>query len=269
MKIIGEKINGTLAPVKKAIQERNASFIQDLAIAQAKAGAFWLDVNAGTIPEQEPEDLSWLVQTIQKVTDLALCLDTTNEVALFSALKYVKQPALINSISLEPERLESILPIACDNECEVIALAMDEKGIPTNVEDRCTVIEKLILRTRAVGIPDGKVYIDPLVTALATDTLSGVIAFDTIKIIRKEFPDLHFTMGLSNLSFGLPARSLINKTFLTLSMAAGLDCAIMDPLDNGLMEIVVAAELVLGKDEYCRQYMQAFRSGRIKNKGHD
>ena len=212
MKIIGEKINGTLTLVKKAVQKRNTSFIQDLAMAQIKAGAFWLDVNAGTLPDQEPEDLSWLVQTIQEVTDLPLCLDTTNEVALLSAIKHVKRPALINSISLEPERLKGILPIARDNGCEVIALAMDEKGIPTNVEDRCTVIKNLIVRTRHAGIPDEKVYVDPLVTAIATDTLSGVVAFDTIKIIKKEFPDLHFTMGLSNLSFGLPARSLINKT---------------------------------------------------------
>ena len=263
MKIIGEKINGTLSLVKKAVEEKDASFIQDLARRQAEAGAFWLDVNAGTLPEREPDDLAWLVRTVQEVLDLPLCLDSANIDALKAAIREVDKPPLINSISGEPERLEGILPIVSDNNCEVIALALDEKGIPKDVEARMTVIRNLITETRKAGIPDNKVYIDPLVTALATGADSGIIAFETMRKVRLEFPEVHFTMGLSNISFGLPARSVANKIFLTIALASGLDSAIMDPLDRDLMETLLAAELVLGRDSYCQNYICAYRECRI------
>ncbi len=266
MKIIGEKINGTLKLVKKAVEEKDASFIRELAKSQENAGAFWLDVNAGTLPENEPEDLVWLVRVVQEVSDLPLCLDSANADALKAAIKETNKAPLINSISGEQDRIEGVLPIVRDHNCEVIVLAMDGDGIPESVEDRFTVVENIIKQTRKSGIPDEKLYIDPLVTAISTINDSGLIAFETMRTLHREFSDIHFTMGLSNISFGLPERSVVNKTFLALSMAAGLDSAIMDPLDKGLMETLITTELLLGRDDYCQKYVKSFRAGLIGKK---
>jgi len=158
MKIIGEKINGTRKRVAQAIADRDGDFIKDLAVRQAEAGAAWLDVNAGTHPKQEPDDLIWLIENIQSVVDAPLALDSANPNALNIAIKAVNKTPLINSISGEPERLEKILPIVAEYGCEVIALAMDEKKIPETFEKRMAVIDKVLNRTRQAGIPDEKIY---------------------------------------------------------------------------------------------------------------
>ena len=266
MEIIGEKINGTLQDVKGAIRERNASFIRDLARRQVEAGAALVDVNAGTLPGEEPEALSWLVRTVQDEVDAPLCLDSANPHALAMAIQKTKQTPMINSISGEPARLDGILPLVSKHACSVIALAMDEKGIPKGVDERLIVIRRLMDRTRNAGVPDEKVYIDPLVMTLSTNTESGVIALETMRAVGAEFPKAHLCAGLSNISFGLPARPLVNRVFLTLALAAGLDAAILDPFDRELQGELLAAELVLGRDRHCRNYTRSYREGRIGHK---
>lgn len=261
MRIIGEKINGTRKQVAAAIAGRDADFIRSLARQQAEAGAHWLDVNAGTPPQREPEDLTWLVQTVQAAVQLPLCLDSTNPQALAAALKEVKRAPLINSISGEPARLEGILPIAIEHGCEVIALAMDDRGIATTAEARLEVIRRLFEATRRAGMRDNGVYIDPLVMTVATNTESARITLDVIRAVRAEFPDAHVSLGLSNVSFGLPARALINRTFLTLALAAGIDTAMIDPTDRELRAALFAAELLLGQDKHCLGYVRAYRAG--------
>jgi cobalamin-dependent methionine synthase I len=261
MRMIGEKINGTRQRVAQAIEEREATFIRDLATKQVEAGVAWLDVNAGTRRSREPDDLIWLVETIQPVVEVPLCLDSANPQALAAAIQVAERTPMINSISGEPQRLEGILPLVTEHGCSVIALAMDDKGIPGTCERRMEVVRKVMEATRASGVPDENVYIDPLTMTLATNTDSALITLDTMRAIRQEFPDAHLTMGLSNLSFGLPARSYINRTFLTLALAAGLDCAILDPLDREMKAALVAAELVLGRDRHCLNYTRAYRAG--------
>jgi cobalamin-dependent methionine synthase I len=261
VRIIGEKINGTRRRVARAIEERDAALIRDLAVKQAEAGAAWLDVNAGTHPSREPDDLMWLAETIQPAVEVPLCLDSANPQALATAIQVVERTPMINSISGEPRRLEGILPLVAEHGCPVIALAMDDKGIPETCEGRMEVIRKVMEAARARGMPDGNVYIDPLTMTLATNTYSALITLDTMHAIRQGFPDAHLTMGLSNISFGLPARSYINRAFLTLALAAGLDCAILDPLDHEMQAALVAAELVLGHDPHCLNYVRAYRAG--------
>jgi 5-methyltetrahydrofolate--homocysteine methyltransferase len=261
MKIIGEKINGTRKKVAQAIAEQDAEFIKDLAQKQAEAGATWLDVNAGTHPEREPEDLVWLIESIQSVVDTPLALDSANPKALAVAIGVVNQTPMINSISGEPERLEKILPIVAEHGCEVIALAMDDKKIPETYEKRLEVIDVIMAATREAGVADDKVYIDTLAMTIATANQSAVIACETIRTAKAKYPEVHFTMGLSNISFGLPARSQINRSFLTLAMQAGLDSAILDPLDKELGAAIVTTELLLGKDRHCMNYLRASRAG--------
>jgi 5-methyltetrahydrofolate--homocysteine methyltransferase len=263
MNIIGEKINGTRKLVGKAIAERDAAFIQKLAIKQVDGGAAWLDINAGTRPDKEPADLLWLVNLVQEVTDVPLCLDSANPAALRAVMPAVKSTPMINSISGEPSRLEGILPIVAEFGCPVIALCMDDKGIPANKEGRLEVIRKVFEETRKVGVPDENMYVDPLAMTIATNINAGHIIFDTMRSIHAEFPLAHISCGLSNVSFGLPARSLINRTFMVLALEAGMDAALIDPNDRELISAIFATELLLGKDRHCLRYTRAFRAGKI------
>jgi 5-methyltetrahydrofolate--homocysteine methyltransferase len=266
MMIIGEKINGSRSRVAQAIAGRDREFIIDLAKGQVANGVDFLDVNAGTSPERETEDLVWLVRTVQEAVDVPLCLDSPNPQPLSSALKQVKKMPIINSISGESVRLNNILPLVAEYGCPVIALALDDSGIPKTTEDRLEIVRRVLHQTRAKGIPDEKVYIDPLVLTLGTDSKSGKIAMETMQRIRSEFPKAHLIVGLSNISFGLPARHLINRIFLSLAMMAGLDSAILDPTDQVLRTTILTTELVLGEDRFCRNFTQSYRSGLIVTK---
>ncbi|MHB8767031.1 MAG: dihydropteroate synthase [Deferrisomatales bacterium] len=267
MIIIGEKINGTRKEVREAVTGRDAEFIVALARRQAEAGASYLDVNAGTSPDREPDDLVWLVRTVEAAVQVPLCLDSANPKALAAALAEVRATPMVNSISGEPDRLEHVLPLVAARGCSVIALALDDQGIPKGVEGRMAVIARLFAATRAAGLADDKVYVDPLILAVATENQGGAVALETMRRVRAEYPQAHLTAGLSNVSFGLPARSLVNQAFLTLAIAAGLDSAILDPTDPGLTAAALAAEVVLGRDRFCLAYNRAYRAGRIGRAG--
>lgn len=263
MIIIGEKINGTREEVARAIKNRNTAFIQNLARCQDEAGADYIDVNAGTHPSQEPEDMTWLVETIQAATDTRICLDSANPNALLAGIKAARQLPMLNSLSGETSRVEGVLPLAGEYGTELVVLALNDEGIPKTARERLNIVRYLVSLTRKAGLSDDKLYIDPLVTTIATDNNSGLIAFETIRQLRKEFPSAHITCGLSNISFGQPSRTMINQAFAALAMGAGMDSAILDPMETGLRNAVYAAELVLGQDSDCLNYNQAHRSGLI------
>ena len=264
MKIIGEKINGTRKSVKEAVLNRNVDFIQKLASSQADAGSTWIDVNAGTATDREPEDLIWLVQTVQEVVDKPLCLDSANPAAITAALPHVRKAPLINSISGESARLTGVLPLAAEAKGGIIALAMDDKGIPAETEGRLAIVHRLIGETRSAGIPDEQVYVDPLVMTIGASGNAARVALATVRAVKAEYPNVHFTSGLSNVSYGLPVRTLINRAFLTLMLEAGLDSAILDPLDKELRKALLAAEATLGIDRHCLNYTRAFRAGLLE-----
>ncbi len=263
MLIIGEKINGTSKRVNAAILKKDAGYIQGLATRQVECGADILDINAGTGLEREPEDLIWLVKTVQAVTDVRLCLDSPNPESLSAAIGAVDTSPVINSISAESDKIRGIIPLVEKHDCAVIALAMDNNGIPDGVDGRMKAVRILFDALHRAGIPDKRVYVDPLVMTIATDNESCNIALNTITAIKKEFPETHLTAGASNISFGLPARTYVNQAFLTLAIAAGMDSAIIDPTDIGLMSTIFAAEVVTGKDRHCMNFTRAFRAGKI------
>jgi 5-methyltetrahydrofolate--homocysteine methyltransferase len=264
MKIIGEKINGTRKQVKQAVLDRDGAFIRNLAVTQAEAGSAWIDINAGTPADREPEDLVWLIETVQAAVERPLCLDSANPAALIAALPHVKQAPLINSISGEAARLTGVLPLAAQAKGGVIALAMDDKGIPAAADGRLAIVRRLMDATRAAGIPDEQVYVDPLVMTIGASGDAARVALATVRRVKAEFPKVHFTSGLSNVSYGLPVRTLINRAFLTLMLEAGLDSAILDPLDKELRKALLAAEAVLGIDRHCLNYTRAFRAGLLE-----
>ncbi len=264
MIIIGEKINGTREEVAKAIQDRDSDLIRNLTKEQSKAGADYLDVNAGTHPRNEPSDMAWLVKTIQEeAPGMKICLDSANPEALLAGIEASNEPPLINSLSGEKTKVDGVLPLALEHGLELVILALDDQGIPGTSEKRVDVVRHLVHLARQGGLNDRMLYIDPLVTTIATDNQSGQIAFESIRQIRKEFPEAHITCGLSNISFGQPCRTIINQAFAALAIGAGMDSAILDPCEKGLRSIIYAAEMVLGQDTDCLKYNRAHRNGQI------
>ena len=263
MLIVGEKINASLKGIEEAVKNKDSFFIQNLAKKQISAGANALDVNVGTSLASEAEDMRWIVKTIQEVVDCPLVIDSPNPRALKAGLEECKGKAIINSITLEKERMEKMLPLVVEFRCGIVALTMDERGIPKGVEERVKIAENLvsILTKEGIGLSD--IYIDPMVTSIATDTNSGRVAFEATKKIMDSFKGVHTICGLSNISFGLPKRRLLNRAFVILAISAGMDSFILDPLDKELMSLLIAAEAILGKDEYCVNYIKAFREGKI------
>jgi len=266
MIFIGEKINGTRKAIQEAILGRDADFIKKTALDQVNAGADYLDINAGTDPFREKDDMLWLLEVVQAVTDIPICIDSSTPDVIRAAIHAAKASPMINSINGDPLRLESFIPFIKERDCQVIALALDESqsGMPKTVAERMTVLERIFIATRTAGIADDQVYVDPLIMAVATDQQAGLIAFESIRSIRSTYPEAHISGGLSNISFGLPNRALVNRTFLTLAVAAGMDSAVVNPENVPLIESLKATELLLGKDRFCRKYTTGAKIGFVK-----
>lgn len=264
MIIIGELINGTRKAVKEAIARRDDEFIGRLAREQEAAGADYIDCNAGTTGDAEAEDLAWLVAVVQAQVSVPVSLDSPNPAALARALEvYTGERPLINSITAEAERIESMMPIVAESGAAVVALAMGDEGMPADAEERVANGRKLASLLLERGVPADGIFIDPVVVPLGTDHRAGTWVLDAISALRSEFPDCHITGGLSNVSYGLPQRRLLNRVFAVMCVARGLDSAIVDPLDSDLMAALAAAETVAGRDEWCMNYLQAYRDGRL------
>lgn len=265
MIIIGEKINSTNKAARAAIESLDTAFVHDMAKKQFDAGAAYIDLNAGMFVDDEPDKLVWLVKTAQEAVDAPLSIDSPNPEAIEKALKAVKtNKPIINSITDEKERFDSILPLILKYNTGIVALCMDDNGMPETADERLTIADRLITALTSKGVGIGDIYIDPMVRPIGTGTHYGKVALETIGRVRAEFPEVHITCGLSNISFGIPERKLMNQAFLIAAMTSGMDGAILNPLDNKLMSFVYATEALLGKDDFCMNYLMKFREGLLE-----
>lgn len=265
MIIVGEKINTSRKSIAKAVETGDAAFIVRVAQEQASAGANFIDVNAGTFLEKEVDYLPWLVETVQSALDIPLCLDSPNPEALVKALECHKGEAMINSISLEEDRFQGLLPLVTSRPCKVVALCMARTSMPTTADERIAVASELIERLTKAGIALNDIYVDPLVQPVSVDVRMGSAILKAIAGIMEEFPGVNTICGLSNISFGLPARRLVNRTFLTLALAHGLSAAIVDPIDKRLMADLLATRMLIGQDEYCADFIDSYQNGEIED----
>lgn len=263
MIIIGEKINGTIPSVKKAIIERDEEFIRDLAIRQVEAGADYVDVCASTAPEVEVETLKWLMDIVQDAVEQPLCIDSPNPRTIEQVFKYAKKPGIINSVSEEGDKCEVIYPLIQGTEWQVIALTCDNKGIPSDVQTRVAIAKTLVENAQKYDIAPERIYIDPLVMALSADNKSLLNFIETLTTVKKMYPTVKFTSGLSNISFGMPLRRVVNQAFLTIALYVGMDSAIMDPCNREMLAMLLATKALLGQDRYCRNYYNAYRKNKI------
>ncbi len=264
MLIIAERINTSRKQIAQAVAAGDRAFIQEEARAQTRAGAHYIDVNAGTFGDEEAEKLAWLIETVQEVTDLPLSLDSPNPDVLGAVLLTVKQKPLINSITLEPCRLEGVLQLVVEQQTKVVALCQAERLLAETAAQKVELAGRLVERLTTAGVPLGDIYIDPLVYPLSANTKSAAATLTAIGEIMKSFPGVHTVCGLTNVSYGLPARKLVNRAFLAAAIVQGLDAAIIDPTDKHLYAMLRAATLVAGQDNFCREYTRAFREGRLE-----
>ena len=264
MIIIGELINSTRKKIKQAIDEQDVKYIQELAKKQEEAGADYIDVNAGAYVHDEVKYLLWLVKTVQEVVNKPLALDSPSPEALEEAMKVHEGTPMINSISAEKERYDQMIPLLKDANIPVVALCMSDEGMPETADDRLEVAKKLLDSLDKDGVKMDDVYLDPLIKPVSVNGEYGPQALDAIEKITKLESGCHITSGLSNISFGLPHRALLNQAFIVLAMGRGMDSAIVDPLDKKKMSLVKAAEVILNKDPYAMNYLKTARAGKLE-----
>lgn len=261
MIIIGEKINGSIPSVAKAIAERDADWIRNLAKIQAEAGADFIDVCA-SVKDGEVEILHWLIDLVQEVTDTPICIDSPNPASCVAAMEFCKKPGMINSVSMEGDKCDIIFPAIAGTPWQVVALLCG-KGIPKSAQDRLTVFDQLMVKAKEYNIAPTRIHIDPLVEMLCTSEDGISMVVEVITAVKKKQPSIHVTGAVSNISFNLPVRKLLNQAFLVLAMNAGMDSGVMDPTNRDMMGMVYATEAMLGLDEYCLEYISAYREGKF------
>ena len=266
MLIIGESLNGTIPTVGQAIITRDESTIAALARAQVECGAHMLDVNAGGLAGQdEVANLTWMVGVVQSVVEVPLVLDSANPVALRAAIEVYRGPRpILSSITAERERLDAVLPLAIEYNCGLVALCMGEQGIPPDAEGRLAIAETLVGRAIAAGVKPEDLYLDPLVMTVAADHSAGYVFLQTLRQIRERFPEVGTLCAPSNVSFEMPRRRLLNRTFTAMLMAFGLKAFMVDVRDRELMATLYAAAALAGRDEWCRGYLRAYRTGKLE-----
>ncbi len=262
MIIIGEKLNGSIPSCGKAIAERDADYIRNWAQKQAEAGAHYIDCCA-SVNEGELETMEWMINLIQEVTDLPISVDSPDAQICVDAMKFCKKPGLINSVSGEGNKIDIVFPVIADTKWDVMALLCDDTGIPRTAEDRIKVFEHIMAKANEFGIAHNRIHIDPLVEMLCASEEGIDMVIEVITYIKKNYPKVHISGAISNISFNLPVRKLINMAFAVLAINAGMDSAVMDPTNRDMLGIIYAAEACLGLDEYCMEYIAAYREDKF------
>lgn len=267
MYIVGELINASRKKIGQAIREQDAEYIKEVAKQQDEAGADYIDVNAGIFVDKEADYFEWLVKLVHEVSDVPCCLDSPDPKVLERGLKiHTNGTPMINSISLEKERYEQLIPVIRNSDLKVVALCMGDDGMPQTKEDRVKVADKLVDKLVQDGLKIENIFLDPLVQPIGTDITFGYEFLDAVEAIREKFPEVHFMCGLSNISFGLPDRKYMNSIFAAMAIAKGLDGLMVNPLDQKMMASITVAETLVGKDKFCMDYLKASRADQFKFK---
>lgn len=261
MIIIGEKINGTIPGVAKAIAEKDAAYIKNLALTQAEAGADFIDVCASVDVDVELDTMKWLIGLVQEATDVPIAIDSPDAGICAGAMAFCNRPGLINSVSMEGDKIEVVFPVIADTRWECAALLCDDTGLPKTAEKRLEIFDAIMEKAKAYDIAPSRLHIDPLVEMLCTSENGINTILEVIREIKRQYPAIHVTGGASNISFNLPARKFVNQAFLVLAMGAGMDSAIINPLHKHMMGLIYATEALKGNDEYCMEFITGYREG--------
>jgi len=259
MIIIGEKLNSSIPATREAFQNRDETFVKELAKEQCEAGATYLDINT-SVMDDEFDTLAWTVGLVKEAADCGIMVDSPDPGVIARLYREVElKDSIINSVTLEEERLKGILPIVEEFQTGIVALPISDAGMPGTAEARVENAEALITLLKDHGVPEEKIFIDILIEAAATNDKAPAEALQATYVLRERYPHVQLVAGLSNISFGLPRRAAINRAFLSCAMTMGLSAAIMNPLDKELMIGLLATDMLLGRDEYCMEYLAGYR----------
>ena len=258
MIIIAEKINGSIPSMAKAIAERNEEYIKDVAKKQADSGASYIDVCA-SVEIGEVETLQWLIGLVQEVTDLPIAVDSPDVNVVIEGMKVCNKPGLFNSVSGEGNKIDIAFPVIAGTDWNVMALLCDDTGISKTAADRIRVMDNIMARVDEFKIPHDQVHIDPLVEMLCTSEDGISMFLEVVNYIKTNYPKVHISGAISNISFNLPYRKILNIAFAVMAIAAGMDSSVMDPLSRDLRGAIYAAEALTGEDFMCMEYIGAFR----------
>ena len=255
--LIGERINPTgRKKLAASLAAGNMDLVREEAIAQIHAGADIIDVNVGAPGVNEVELLPRAVEIVMDAVDVPLSLDSDNPKALAAALKRYKGKPLINSVNGQENSLKEVLPLVKEYGAAVVALTMDDDGIPKDIDRRLAIAHKIVDRATALGIPLADIIIDSLVLTVATDTTAGLVTLETVRRINREL-GVNQTMGASNISFGLPEREIVNSVFLAMAISAGVTCPYVNAAK--VQPSVLAIDLLLGRDRFAQRYVKGYR----------
>lgn len=258
--IIGERINPTgRKKLGEALAAGNMELVRKEALAQVQAGANILDVNVGYPAVDEPRIIVEAVRAVMETVDVPICLDSANPAVMEAALSVYKGKIILSSVTAEPQKMGEILPLVKRFGTAVVAMCMDEDGIPNDSRARLAIATKIVSRAEALGIPRDDVIVDCACMAVATDPSAALVTLETVRLVRAEL-GCNITLGASNVSFGFPDRRVINASFLPLAIFAGVNCPIVDPTAPEVAKAILSADLLLNKDEYGVNYIRAFRA---------
>jgi 5-methyltetrahydrofolate corrinoid/iron sulfur protein methyltransferase len=258
MIVISERINGLFTSVGRAIDARDAKFIQQHALRQVECGANILDINVGPGREDGPAAMDWLVRMVQDVTDLPLCLDTPGAKTMTAGLKACKNKVVMNSTTAEKKRMDVFFPLAREYNADIICLTMDERGIPNDAESRAEMAMLMMTTAMENEIMPERLLLDPLILPTKAAQDQGAKVIKAIEMFQQlNDPAPRTVVGLSNVSNGAKDRPLVNRTFLAMLMGAGLSAAILDPEDVQLMDTLKTAQILRNEKLYCDDYLRA------------
>jgi 5-methyltetrahydrofolate corrinoid/iron sulfur protein methyltransferase len=262
MLVIGERINGMFKEVRRAIEAQDKAAVQRLAREELEAGANVLDVNLGPAQVEPLPALRWLVEAIREVTKAPLAIDTTKADLMEEGLRLAGPGSFLNSSTGQEEKLRLFLPLAAKYDASLIALTIDEKGVPADSSGRTEIGLRIVAAASEAGLDPGRLYIDPVILPVRFTQPNPGHVLGALREVRLLCdPPPKTVLGLSNVSQGSSLRELINRTFLVMALGAGLDAAIVDPLDRPLMEAMITAELLLNRHIYCDDFLKAYRAG--------
>lgn len=257
MIVISERINGLFKAIGKAIDEKDEKFIRDFAINQENIGANVLDINTGPGVDDPEGVMAWLVETVQEVTDVQLSIDTPNLKAMEAGLMACKNKAMINSATGETKKMEALFPLARDYNADIICLTMTEAGIPRDANERGEIALTMLATAMEYEITPDRMYFDPLVLPVSAAQLQGVEVLKALDMFKKlTEPAPKTVVGLSNISNNCKNRKLLNRTYMIMLMAYGLDAAIMDPFDEKLMQAIKTSDILLNKKLYADAFLK-------------
>lgn len=263
MIIIGENINATIPKIKDLMLHHGDAALVELAQRQEQAGADIIDINvatgAGTAAD-EIDDMKWLIETVKDRVACKICVDSADTDVLRAGIDTGGEKiGLINSVKATDKNIAEVLPLAAEYGLPVIALAMDENGIPAESQARLRACEKVIKGAETHNVPVENIYFDPLVMPVSTDVRQGATTLETLRDMKEEFPRAKTVLAVSNVSFGLQKRTLINQALIHMAQYLSVDALIVNPLNAEFMLAIKAGETVMGRDRHCRKYSRAVR----------